>query len=287
MDRWEERSSRDEDDDPATTVKHTPPLFKMNPPLPPIKSSLRSSSSISLDEQQAQHEYQPRCNLLPDSCILPLPGLALLSDSEDSSFTSSSCGTEEFFDFEDLSNALQLMEKWKKRNKVRFGKAKVREYSLTVGDHPICKDGLALSLDWNYSAERVYNVDAYERHRLRKRKSAYRGRRTSRLDYWQRREILQRVGSFSNHELSRIQRQRQEQAVSEFLASAGPDRLDPSEYEDDDYDDDDVDINTREEEPLQGVELLEMEHPEDDLITGLSYYDPMLDWHMKVEVIED
>lgn len=171
------------------------------------------------------------------------------------------------------------MNKWQRRNKVRFGKAKVREYSLTVGDHPICKDGLALSLDWNHSAERVYNVDEYERIQRRKRNTAYRGRRTSRLDYWQRREILQRVGSFTNHELSKIERQRQEQAVFEFLASAGPDGLDPSDDEDDEL--------GKEGEYLQGVELLEMEHPEDDLIAGLSYYDPSLEWHMKVQVIED
>jgi hypothetical protein len=274
MDRWEERSSSVNEDDPATTCKHSVPQIKMtSSPPSPTKSVVRSSFSLS---QQQQYEYQPQCKLLPqcygyDSCILP--GLSPLLDSEESSF-SSSCGTEEFFDFEEISNAFQLMERWKGQNKVRFGKAKVREYALTVGDHPVCKDGLALSLDWNYSTERVYSIDDFERNQRRRSSSICRGRRTSRLDYWQRREILQRVGAFSNHELSKIERQRQEQSVSEFLASLRPDGLDP--YENDDR-----------EEQLQCVELLDIDHPDDDLIAGLSNYDPILEWHMKVVVIEE
>jgi hypothetical protein len=274
VDRWEDRSSSRDDDDPATTSRHTLPQVKMTLPSSPKKSVLRPTSPLS---HQQQYEFQPHCNLLPqcygyDSCIIP--GLTPLLDSEESSF-SSSCGTEEFFDLEEISNAFQLMERWKRQNKVRFGKAKVREYALTVGDHPVCKDGLALSLDWHYSTERVYNIDDYERNQRRRASSGYQGRRTSRLDYWQRREILQKVGSFSNNELSKIERQRHEQAVSEFLASADPDRWDPSEKEDD------------REEQLQCVELLDIDHPQDDLIAGLSYYDPKLEWHMKVVVIDD
>ncbi|KAG7348879.1 hypothetical protein IV203_011476 [Nitzschia inconspicua] len=288
MDRWNERrsSSRDDDNDPATTPKHSRIIesttIKMPiRPLPSKKSSLRGSPSAPSEPQHLQQQYhQPQCHTFPqchgyDSCA---PGLSLLSDSEDSSFASS-CGTEEFFDLEDLTSAFQLMDNWKKPNKtVRFGNAKVREYKLTVGDHPICKDGLALSLDWKHSSERVYSIDDYELHRRRRKTLSYRGRRTMRLDYWQRREILKRVGCFSNHELSKIQRQRQEQDVKEFLASAHPDELDPSS---------DIEDNVHEEEEhLQGFELLEMEYPEDDLLAGLSYYDPK-EWRMKVEVVED
>lgn len=251
----------------------------MTPPLSPSKSSIRRSSTSSSSRRQHQPRYQPQCDPFPQchgpySCV---PGLALLSDSEESSY-SSSCGTEEFFDFEELTSAFLMMDKWKKnRNKVHFGKASVQEYALTVGDHPVCKDGLAISLDWNHTAERVYHIDDYEIVRRRRKNKGFRGRRTSRLDYWQRREILQRVGSFTNHELSKIQRQRQEQSVKEFLASAGPDEPYLSDDEEEE----------KKEEEIQGVELLEMEYPEDDLITGLSYYDPRLEWHMKVQVLED
>lgn len=148
------------------------------------------------------------------------PGM-IMSDSEESSF--SSCGTDEFFDFEDnISNALHLIDGWQKHSRrVRFGCTRVQEYAITVGDHPVCKDGLALSLDWSHSDEHVYNVDDFEQRR--RRKSSRKGirRRTSKLDYWQRREILNRVGSYSNSELARIESERNRQAVSEFLVHGG------------------------------------------------------------------
>lgn len=56
-----------------------------------------------------------------------------------------------------LENAQQDTphNKKKKQHKkrVRFSNVEIREYSLTVGDHPMCEDGLALSLDWSYVPE--------------------------------------------------------------------------------------------------------------------------------------
>jgi hypothetical protein len=211
----------------------------------------------------------------------------MLSDSEDSS----SCATEEgFFDIEDnITNALQLIDDWQNNmvRKVRFSSASIREYSLTVGDHPICRDGLALSLDWNHAKEKVYDIDDYEylRRRTTTRKDGR--RRTSRLDYFQRREILQRVGSFSNKELSKIERQRNKDAVSEFLKTAARRK---EEEEEEDYDSDQNKI---------GTELLEL-GPEEhkvaaDVIDDESdvelFYDlhggECSEWQMKVQVLED
>mmetsp|Transcript_24025 Transcript_24025/g.39217 ORF Transcript_24025/g.39217 Transcript_24025/m.39217 type:complete len:278 (+) Transcript_24025:230-1063(+) len=216
------------------------------------------------------------------------PALALLSDSEDSS-QASTCATEEFFDLEDALNAI---EHWNKsRRRVRFGKATVREYAITVGDHPVCKDGLALSLDWNHTSEQVYDIDSFERMMTRRNtRKGCRRRRTSRLDYWQRREILQNVGSFSNTELSRIERQRHKDAVSEFLVDAGKGDFGPSE--------DEFGVELMEEE--DGVELLEFELDEgddddgdDDVGLNKSYagFGFELDvaeseWQMKVQVLE-
>jgi len=153
------------------------------------------------------------------------PGLAVLSDSEESSFVS--CGTEEFFDLEDLSSTLNLVENWQKlHRRVRFSSIHVQEYALTVGDHPICRDGLAISLDWSHSKEQVFDIDDFEFCRRRKRGVR---RRVSKLDYWQRREILNRVGCYSNTDLSRIECQRNQEAVSDFLLDAGSDDFGPSQ----------------------------------------------------------
>lgn len=159
------------------------------------------------------------------------PGL-ILSDSEDSSFAS--CGADEFFDLEEISSHLNLIENWQKLNRrVRFGSARVREYGITVGDHPICRDGLALSLDWCHAKEKVYDIDDYElltRQRESQRKGIRRRRRVSKLDYWQRREILTSVGSFTNADLARMERRRNQEAVREFLLDFDSDYDDTDDY---------------------------------------------------------
>ncbi len=266
MDRWDERSKAD----PALADKYTePPIMKASSTYPTKGPIIK----FSLD--QPQNELQPQCRPLrqcygPDSCV---PGMVLLSDSEDASYAS--CGTEEFFDFEDISNALSLMENWhhKLNRRVRFRSANVREYALTVGDHPICRDGLALSLDWEHSDERVYNIDDYEQHRRGRNQRQGCKRRTSKLDYWQRREILQRVSSFTNQELSRIECERNKQAVFDFLAACG----------------DDEGVRPLDSDGDQGVELLELEPDEDDLRFASFSHGMNLqsEWQMKVHVIED
>ena len=36
----------------------------------------------------------------------------------------------------------------------------IREYDVTVGDHPLCRDNLPLSLDWSHSnQEKIKNID--------------------------------------------------------------------------------------------------------------------------------
>jgi hypothetical protein len=290
MDRWDE----EKDHDPTRIARSSqPPVLKTSVPSPtktlPGKKvdsrQLLRHEQLQLQSQHSLEEINPQCHMLPqcngyDSCV---PGLALLSDSEDSSFTS--CGTEEFFDFEDISNALNLMESWNNcnngsnhmpRRSVRFGRAVVREYALTVGDHPICQDGLALSLDWNHADEKVYDIDDYEYHRHRKNLRKGSKRKTNRLDYWQRREILQRVGSFSNKELSRIEREQSQRSVAEYLDGGGFDMMGPLDDE-------------REDSYEKGVELLEMEPEEEDDLSGSFPRDVCFEseWQMKVQVLDD
>jgi hypothetical protein len=49
---------------------------------------------------------------------------------------------------------------------VRFGKVAVREHARILGDHPACRDGLALALDWKHSERTtIMELDLYERRR--------------------------------------------------------------------------------------------------------------------------
>lgn len=209
----------------------------------------------------------------PDMCASGYdctPGL-IQSDSEESSFTS--CGTEEFFDLEEISSTLNLIENWQKlHRKVKFGSTRVQEYAITVGDHPICKRGLALSLDWAHTKEKVYDIDDYESHRQseNQRRGIKRRRRVSKLDYWQRREILNRVGCFSYADLSRIECKRNREAVSEFLQDLGADDYGPSLVE-------------QEEE---GIELEQVYGMNDDDPSSSLLIDGAFGWQMNIQILE-
>jgi len=200
------------------------------------------------------------------------PGL-ILTDSEDSSFAS--CGTDDFFDLEEISNTLNLIENWQKlHRRVKFGSAHVQEYAITVGDHPICKDGLALSLDWAHSEEEVYDIDSYElrRQNSNRRRGMKRRRRVSKLDYWQRREILIRVSGMSNADLSRIECQRNQEAVSEFLRELGADDYGQSQEV---------------EQEEEGIELEQVYYGTgvDDTSSALLI-DGGFGWQMNVQILE-
>jgi hypothetical protein len=247
--RWDEQGNREVNDVPPTKPQTKGSCFSTEAPSKPGTGT--SSDTYT-------HFFGYDC----------APNLALLSDSEESSYAS--CGTEEFFDFEDISSALTMIDHWQKlapHRRVRFNTANVREYAITVGDHPVCLDGLALSLDWIHSDEQVYDIDDYE---SRRRKCKGRRRRTMKLDYWQRREILQSVGSFTNIELSRIQCLRNQAAVSEFLVDAGMDAdFGPSEGE-------------------QGVELLELEQEKEYYDANYAYdLAGESEWQMKVQILEE
>jgi len=208
------------------------------------------------------------------------PGL-ILTESEDSSFAS--CGTEEFFDLEEISNSLKLIEHWQKlHRRVKFDSVRVQEHAITVGDHPICKDGLALSLDWAHAEEKVYDIDNYEERREREnRLRRMRGRRrVNKLDYWQRRETLVRVGDFSLADLSRIECSRNRQAVSEFLQDLGADDYGPPMLE---MEEEGIEV-----EPMfDGIEYEVFTDEYDDEPTPSSFSPWGQAWQMNVQVLEE
>lgn len=97
------------------------------------------------------------------------------------------------------------------KHRVAFDTVTVRDYHVTLGDHPSCTKGVPLSLDWEYTQLPPKKVDAYEYQRGPKRRKE---RTELVLSSFQRKEILGGLG-FSRkemkqrkRELRRIQRQR-------------------------------------------------------------------------------
>ena len=105
---------------------------------------------------------------------------------------------------------------------VRFSIVQVREYSLTIGDHPCCRSGCPLSLDWDYETKTSVKIDQFEAERAPQRRS-----RHELITTWdERKAMLQDV--HSDIELNRcarkLQRARsssryQKQAVQGFFCS--------------------------------------------------------------------
>jgi hypothetical protein len=97
--------------------------------------------------------------------IVEIPNSDLLKDcAEDASQPSLEACTE--YDSASVDSSLHsalyesdasLSSKVLKR-RVSFSKIEIREYSVTIGDHPLCQDGLPLSLDWEHSESTEVNM---------------------------------------------------------------------------------------------------------------------------------
>lgn len=60
------------------------------------------------------------------------------------------------------------------RRNVSFNSVNVREYDRTIGDHPSCRSGPPISLDWSYSKKSDKSLDEYELERASERASSLR-----------------------------------------------------------------------------------------------------------------
>ena len=122
---------------------------------------------------------------------------------------------------------------------VRFGSVSVREYAVVIGNHPMCREGLALSLGWQHTPTQSYSLEEYSsrilvKHRARRRfghmymylsgksreledsgyeydeddySDLYRPSEAYRLDYRERLELLMNMSNYklSEQELRRIE----------------------------------------------------------------------------------
>jgi hypothetical protein len=95
------------------------------------------------------------------------------------------------------SDSLELEEKC-----VRFGTIDIREYKVINGDHPSCKDGLALTLDWEYVVLEPMDIDetpqqgsaSEEMNSSHLPETKNEISRPKRLNYFERRFLLEQAG---------------------------------------------------------------------------------------------
>jgi hypothetical protein len=80
---------------------------------------------------------------------------------------------------------------------VSFTKLKIREYDMTLGDHPSARSGPPVQLDWDYQAENVVNLEDYELARRPRR-----NRRQMRLTYRDRERLLYKEKGFTEEEVN-------------------------------------------------------------------------------------
>lgn len=86
------------------------------------------------------------------------------------------------------------------KKNVSFGALDIREYSVTIGDHPCCTSGFPLTLDWEYEDAGTIPIDTYEENRCPRR-----GRAQLKITPEQRCEILAEDGH-SDDDMRRAQR---------------------------------------------------------------------------------
>ena len=73
---------------------------------------------------------------------------------------------------------------------------RIRTHNITVGDHPCCRDGMALTSDWSHDEEdEIVDLELYESSSLKRRQGALR------LTFAQRRDRLQASKGLSGSEL--------------------------------------------------------------------------------------
>lgn len=78
----------------------------------------------------------------------------------------------------------------------------VREHALTIGDHPLCKDALPLSLAWEHGDTEQFDLNSYEEQRAAYRRSG----NDMKLTYFERKNMLRNIAGMSESEMRAHQR---------------------------------------------------------------------------------
>jgi len=83
------------------------------------------------------------------------------------------------------------------KKRVSWDRIQTREYALVVGDHPLCQDGLPVSLDWKFSDHCSNSI--FQALKISERKQSYIFPR--RLSYDERRRRLLAVSGLTDEQV--------------------------------------------------------------------------------------
>jgi len=100
------------------------------------------------------------------------------------STTKNECCTQEI-----LHTKASAPEETQEKRKVHFGTVEVRDYDMILGDHPCCRYGPPLTLDWDYLEYEPLDVNEYEFHHPPRRNV-----REMVLNYYLRKKLLSNAG---------------------------------------------------------------------------------------------
>ena len=102
-----------------------------------------------------------------------------------------------------------------RRNSVSFSQLEIREYDICLSDHPSCSYGPPIQLDWDYTTQRVVDIEDYESQRQRSNfpMLSYNARKFM-LQQYSPQELQEAV-----REVDRVKRQR---LVTDLLWPAHP-----------------------------------------------------------------
>lgn len=119
-------------------------------------------------------------------------------DVTDSSISSNSISSDEGV----VQNTrITNKKQHKMRRRVAFSTVEIREYSITVGDHPHCKGELPISLDWGFTGTKTSHcLNAYEKTKGRHLHHPSE-LKPKKLDYVQRKQRLSHVTGYTEERL--------------------------------------------------------------------------------------
>ncbi len=85
----------------------------------------------------------------------------------------------------------QMIEsKRRRRKQVNFSTVVVRDYEVTLGDHPCCSYGPPITLDWDYLQHEPVCINEFEFHQSKGRRT----RREMMMTYYKRKNMLSLAG---------------------------------------------------------------------------------------------
>ncbi|KAI2506694.1 hypothetical protein MHU86_7695 [Fragilaria crotonensis] len=73
----------------------------------------------------------------------------------------------------------------------------IREHALTIGDHPLCRDSLPLSLAWEHGETELLDLNYYEEQRLPHRRTG----NEMKLSYYERKNLLRRIAGMTEADM--------------------------------------------------------------------------------------